>query len=184
MKERVLASFAEVVAAKSIEVGDCLEWQGAMGCSGSASQPIIKTRRDGKPIEIYVARKVWELNRGPIPAGRIVYRSCCNNRCVGIDHLRLGRRGDAMRARKRLGLSKHSPSTIAALTVGIRKGPNVKYTIEAAREVRRLAANGLGTGEISAATGVHPDMVSDIRRGRAWRETAPVGSVFSWRPAA
>lgn len=163
------------------EVGDCLEWQGRMGCGGCKVTPIYKARINGKAVNVPVCREVWELTRGPIPAGRIVYRKCCNDRCVSC--LALGVRGDAMRQRKKLGLAAHAPSTRAALTIGARKRSTVKNSIEKAREVRALVADGVkGDERIGALTGVHPDMVAEIRRGDAWRETSHASSVFAWRP--
>jgi hypothetical protein len=45
------------------------------------------TTVDGRPQ--FVHRLVWELNRGPIPAGHIVVRVCRQRRCVRLDHLAL-----------------------------------------------------------------------------------------------
>ncbi len=170
------------IMAQTLEEGDCVLWTGRMGTSSCKTTPIYKSKIDGHWQNIPVCRKVWEFTRGPIPAGKIIYRSCCNDRCLGC--LVLGVRGDAMRLRKKLGLSKHSPSTRASLTSGARGRSNIKHTIEQAREVRALLATGLPRVEISHRTGVTRDAIGDIATGRAWRETSYASSVFSWRPAA
>lgn len=179
-----MSEYSAYIAAHSdaAEAGECIEWTGRMGCGGCKGQPIIKTRIDGKAVNVSVVREVWKIKHGPIPDGRIVYRTCCNDRCIGC--LALGRRGDAMRQRRRLGLAKHAPSTRAALTRAARNRAHVKNTPEQARAVRELAAVGVPDILIADCTDVSLSMVADIRRGKAWRETAPQGSVFSWRPSA
>jgi hypothetical protein len=173
--------YAAIIEANSVEVGECVEWQGRMGSAGCAGQPIIKDRIDGKTVNVSVIREVWKLRNGPIPEGKLVYRTCCNDRCIGC--LALGVRGDVMRHRRRMWLAKHTPSTRAALTRGARSRANVKNTAEQARAVRELAAVGVPDILISGATDVGIAMVADIRRGRAWAEQSHAASVFSWRPA-
>lgn len=167
-----------------IEVGECHEWQGPFGAARCTRVPIVKTRNTaGQTRNLPAVRLIWEAANGPIPDGRIVYRGCCNPACVRLEHLVLGKLGDQIRARAKAGLAVHAPSTRAAMTASARRRPNVVNTIEQAREVRRLVADGLTDVAISAQTGVHTDMVADIRRGRSWRETAAVASVFSWTGA-
>lgn len=171
----------EALIANCDEVGECLEWRGPYGSGRSKVTPIIKCHVNGRSENLPVVRLVWEQTKGKIPPGKIVYRSCCNHRCIRC--LKLGVRGDAHRQRKRLGLAGHSPSTIASLTTAARRRPTVKYTIEQARECRKLADGGLTDAQVSERTGVHVDIVCDIRRGKIWREHAPVASVFTWGQA-
>jgi hypothetical protein len=167
----------DAIRARCIEVGDCLEWQGCMGTGRrNRSQPIVG--RDKQPVR----RLLWEAERGPIPSGRIVYCTCGNSRCVG--HLALGKRGDAHRVRARLGLMRHTPDTLAALTRGARERATAKHSMQQARAVRELAALGVPDALISWATDVTPDAVGEIRRGNTWREHMAPASVFAWRPAA
>lgn len=170
-----------MVADRTVEVGDCVEWQGKMG-RGSAkfpNTPIIATRRDGKAVNLVVARLVYESVHGAIPAGKLVYRACCNNLCVAAAHLKAGTLADVKRARRAAGLTAHSPAVIAALTKGARSRVNVVNTMEKARAVRTLVAEGLPDDAIAARTGVGRAMVSDIRRGRAWQEQCHGASVFN-----
>lgn len=169
------------IAAKSVEVGECVEWLGKMG-SGSAkgaNTPLLGTRRDGRSVNLIVARLVYEAERGPIPAGKLVYRSCCNNRCIAAVHLRLGTLADIKRVRRAAGLTSHTPATRVALTRGARSRANVVNDMEKARAVRALVAEGMPDDAIAARTGVGRAMVSDIRRGRAWQEQCHGASVFN-----
>lgn len=171
---------AEAILANCDEVGDCLEWRGPYGRGRSSVTPIVKVRIDGQTQNLPVVRLMWEHTRGPIPPGKIVYRTCCNHRCVQC--LKLGVRGDAHRQRRKLGLSAHRPETVASITNSARTRATTTNTMEKARECRALSAQGLRDHEVAALTGVHADVVADIRRGDAWRESAPGASVFSWRP--
>lgn len=177
-----MRDYSAIIAARTVEVGDCLEWTGRFGVGGTSCVPIIKTRICGKATNVIVPRAVWEAANGPIPAGRIVYRHCCNDRCVRLEHLKCGKRGDQLRRRAALGLAGHMPSTRAAITRAARR--NGKYSEAQAAEVRALAAVGVRDDQISAATGVGLAMVADIRRGRAWATGVQAASVFAWRPAA
>ncbi len=170
------------IMAQTVEVGECVEWTGPMGCGGDAGKPIYKRWNGRYNTNEPVCREIWALTRGPISPGRIVYRKCCNDRCIGC--LALGVRGDAMRQRKKLGLAKHSPSTRAALTSGARGRAGIKGSIESARAVRDLLATGSTRTNAAKQTGLPLNIVTDIGLGRSWLETSHASSVFSWRPAA
>jgi hypothetical protein len=158
--------------AEAIEVGECLEWQGKFACKGVT--PVIgwydaeKHRTENEPV----TRQLWEAKHGPIPAGHLVYRTCCNNACVLEDHIKCGTRKDWAKARIKAGTSKHSPVARIALTLAARRRADVTTTMDKAREVRSLSAGRMRIGDIAKATGVHPTMVGEIRQGRAWRELA------------
>jgi hypothetical protein len=177
-------TFAAILASKSEEVGDCLEWVGLYGAGSTASVPLIKTRFDrGNTQNLIVPRLVWLAAHGEIPDGRIVYRHhCCNDRCVLLEHLKLGRRGDQLRRRAALGMAKHMQSTRAAITRSARNRSTTRYSEEQARAIRELAAAGVPDQLIAGATDVALSMVGDIRRGDAWADRAPAASVFGWRP--
>jgi hypothetical protein len=181
-----MMSFAAEIAALTIEVGDCLEWQGKMGRGSSAmpNAPQIGKRVDGKSVNLLVTRLVWTAAHGPIPDGKKVYRTCCNNYCVALPHLALGTLADVKKARRAAGMTAHSPSALAALTKGARARSTTKNSIEKAREVRDLVAEGLHDSVISERTGVSRTVVSDIRLGRAWQEQCTGASVFNLRRAA
>lgn len=156
--------------AKAVEVGDCLEWQGKMG--NGKTVPVVQSR-EGRSYnaEYSVPRLVWEKAKGPIPTGKMIYRKCCNNACVCLDHLAIGTRADWMKNRQKHGLTKHTAEHIVNLTKGARRRAGIKYSLEKAREVRALLAEH-SREEVSRLTGVSLAMVSDISRGRAWRDHA------------
>lgn len=179
-----MSDYTEIIASSVVEVGDCLEWTGRMGCGGQTGVPIIKTRRGGKSHNVIVPREVWADAHGQIPDGRIIYRyECCNERCVRLEHLCCGKRGDQLRRRAALGLAGHMQSTRAALTLAARNRSTTKHCVEQAAAVRDLAAVGVPDPLIAGATGVSLSMVADIRMGRAWADRAPAASVFGWRPS-
>lgn len=152
------------------EVGDCLEWQGCF--SNHGTQPTVKARAGTKNYSenLSVPRLLWEEANGPVPDGKLVYRKCCNNACVLLDHITVGTRKEWAKARKKAGTSKHSAAAILALTMGARKRSTVKYSMEKAREVRMLASSGLLHREIALETGVSKDMVAEICQNKSWRE--------------
>lgn len=156
--------------ANAQEVGECLEWPGPFGCGRKKDTAIVKARsRDSQRTENYaVARELWEAAYGPVPEGKLVYRTCCNNACVLLDHLAIGTRKEWSRARIKAGATKHHHATIIALTMAARR--NAKNSIEVAREVRALRAEGMRHEDIAAQTGVAEAMVDDIVYGRAWVE--------------
>jgi hypothetical protein len=168
------------LAARAVEVGDCLERTGRYGCGSTAHVPTVKTRAAGAAVNLAVPKLVWLHDHGDIPAGRIVYRHCCNTRCVRC--LRLGRHGDQLRRRKALGLAAHMQSTRSAITRSARSRSTTRYCAEQAQAVRDLAVHGVPDVLIEFATDVGLAMVRDIRSGRAWSDCAPAASVFAWRP--
>lgn len=168
-----------------VEREGCHEWQGAMrrNASGSKSgQPVINTTENGKKTVRTAHREVWLQAGRRIPKGQIVYRTCCNDRCIRLEHLACGPRGAAHKHRAKLGLMKHGVETIAKITKKARARPTTKYSPELAAKVRELVPQGLTNEQIAAQTGVSLPMVADIRTGHAWRETARGASVFDFRP--
>lgn len=155
---------------RAVEVGECLEWQGAFSCNRAT--PCIKSR-EGKTYTAAhpVCRLLWEAANGPIPEGKLVYRRCCNNACVKLEHLRCGTRADWKANQKKNGLTKHKLLTKLKMTVAARSRPNVRNSLEQARQVRTLRAERLTYTEIASATGVSAAMVADIVRGSAWKES-------------
>jgi hypothetical protein len=164
-----IAEHLERGMAKAIEVGECVEWQGAFSCRGVT--PVLKVRRPGarNSDNIAVCRELWERDKGPIPEGKLVYRTCCNNNCVNIDHLAVGTRKQWVAHRKRNGMTKHKQTTKLKMTVAARQRPNVVNTLEKARAVRALRGS-MPNREIAKATGVSEAMVSDINAGSCWKE--------------
>lgn len=168
-----------------VEVGECHEWTGRYDTGKRTSGPIIKTRANGKAVNLTVPRLVWLAAGRVIPDGQVVYRHvCCNSKCIRLEHLRCAPRGVHLQRRAELGMAVHMQSTRANLTKAARKRAATKYTAAQAAVVRQLAADGLPDADISAQTGVGAAMVADIRRGKAWKPSVGAASVFEWRPSA
>ncbi|WP_294768600.1 hypothetical protein [uncultured Rhodoferax sp.] len=170
MKAKSIAQKLAEGMAAAVEVGDCLEWQGKFACKGVT--PVVayfdqeKRRTDNESV----IRMLWESKNGPIPEGHLVYRTCCNNACVLDSHIKCGTRKDWAKARKKLGATKHKPTTRIAITLAARRRPDVTNSIEKARLVRSMSAARMPVADIARATGVHRVMVKEIRQGRAWKE--------------
>lgn len=169
-------SCGEMVAAglaEAQEVGDCLEWQGPFGGGKKKSTAIVKARSEkGRTDNFAVARELWIAAYSDVPEGMLIYRRCCNNACVLLDHLTIGTRKDWAKARMKAGATKHQPTTLIALTLAARRRATAVNTIEKARAVRMLVAGGACNDEIVEETGVSKAMVADIRQGRSWKEMA------------
>ena len=177
---KTIDELVHIGMAHAQEVGDCLEWQGHM--SNKGTQPTVKHRAPGKDYSnnVSVPRVLWERKNGPVPAGKLVYRKCCNNACVLEDHIKVGSRADSMKARIRAGASKHSAATVISLTLAARRRAATVNTPEKARAVLSLTAEGLSIAQIADRTGVNPTMVKEIRQGRAWRELSnPFAGLFT-----
>ncbi|AMM23186.1 HNH endonuclease [Variovorax sp. PAMC 28711] len=162
--------------AEAIEVGECLEWQGFFGCKGS--MPIVKARnvKKARTDNYAVPRSLWQDANGPVPEGKLVYRKCCNNACVLLDHLAVGTRKEWGKHRAKVGEAKHHNATKIALTMAARRRSATVNNIEKARQVRSLRSESVTRAEISRITGVSASMVADIVQGRRWLET---GSPFA-----
>jgi hypothetical protein len=143
------------IRARTVEIGDCLEWIGRFGSNKNRSTPLLDVAIDGVRHYMIVSREVWKARHGPIPAGRVVYRSCLNYRCV--THLALGRSGSPPKARAEAGIASHPPSAVAAMTKSKRKG--AKYSAEQVaalrlpRTWRATSAAGEGGARQSARCG-------------------------------
>jgi hypothetical protein len=70
----------ESVLARTVEVGDCLEWQGFMQ---DGRTPLIKVHNR----LVTVRRFIRELQGTPAAPGRFLSASCGNPRCVSPDHI-------------------------------------------------------------------------------------------------
>lgn len=177
------ARLLELIHSMLVEEGDCLMWQGPMGSGQrNKSQPVVRQysaeKRYGERLA--VRRLLWEAEHGPIPPGQIIYCTCGAHRCCG--HLAIGKRGAAHTCRAKLGLAVKTPAARAGAARGARKGANAKYSMEQARVVRELAAEGIPIPLICWAADVSESAASDMRSGRSWREQLGPASVFDWRP--
>lgn len=110
-------------------------------------------RRDGKQFHLYAHRVVWELTRGPIPAGLVICHSCDIPPCVNPDHLFIGTQADNLAdARLKGRLREYLPRTF-------------KFTPDERLRIFQLPARrGLVT-ELAKQYGVTKTAISRIRAG-------------------
>ena len=162
--------------AQTIEVGDCLEWQGEFMCHGVTPSVMARNTIKERTDNYSVPRELWIAAYGEIPAGRLVYRNCCNNACVLLDHLSIGTRKECGAVRRKAGTAKHNMATKLAITMAARNRAVTVNSMGKAREVRDLRAGKTSHADIALMTGVSSAMVSDICQGRRWVEH---GGVFS-----
>jgi hypothetical protein len=168
--------------AKAVEVGECLEWQGAF--SNHYTQPCVKHRKPGSKSasNLSVPQLIWEAKNGPKPPGSVIFRTCTNNACIHDDHIACGTRADWQKARKKAGATKHSLATKIKITTKARSRPTTLNTLDKARQIRLLAAEGVGIEESARITGVSESMALEIRCGRAWRDTSSHFAGLGARP--
>jgi hypothetical protein len=65
---------------RSVRVGDCIEWQGALSSEGYGTLVCNKQH-------VYAHRLAWWLRVGPIPQDLVVDHLCHNRKCLNIQHL-------------------------------------------------------------------------------------------------
>jgi hypothetical protein len=161
-----------------IEVGECHEWQGAF----DVQQPVIKLTKKPRTT-LSVRREIWKGAGRPLNKGCVIFPSVClNTACVRLEHMTEARHGEQLTAYAKAGKLRHTPATIARLTLAARSREATVLTMEKAREVRALAASGLSSVQVAQQTGLPRHSVSDILGGRIWRESVLVSSVFNWMP--
>lgn len=118
------------------------------------------------------ARAAWEFHTGkPVPASRVVYRSCESYDCINPQHLRCGTKADEIRMHKKRGTYKE------------RRGDSAKNSASLAKltaELRLWLLESTQSGvAVAHALGISQGRANAIRA--QWRKRAPLAapSVFS-----
>lgn len=143
------------IAARTIYVGPCREWQGAV----SSSTGYGKLRLRGVVMDAH--RACWIAAHGPIPDGLQVMHSCDNRRCVHLEHLSLGTRSDNMRDAVVKG----------RLPENFRHGadaPTARLTLEQVVDIKRRLAGGEKCTTLASEFGVVSTAISKIKHGHSW----------------
>ncbi|RZL40157.1 MAG: hypothetical protein EOP35_01745 [Rubrivivax sp.] len=163
-------------------VGDCVEWQGP---TLKAKTPLVYVPKGFVLPQWGQYRQsarvvLWALFHGaPPPAGSVLRVSCCNDKCVAIEHMFVMTRAKApVEQAKRGELS--TPKRKAA-AIRRARSRETKLSVEKAREIRSSCESST---VLAPRYGVSKATINAVRRGKAWPEAANGASVFNWRPAA
>jgi hypothetical protein len=151
------------------DCGDCLLWKLGVNSQG---QPCA--RIDGKRVT--VRRYVYEHVYGrQVRATDCIATRCGNSRCLAKNHLLRRTRSQLIKQQYLDGMRNTPGEYLRRLHGAMRTGP-AKINMEIARQIR--AERGTQTA-IAAKYGISRPAVSQIRRGRTWRETTANASIFT-----
>lgn len=100
---------------------------------------------------------------------------CGNPACCNPAHLESGTHQDNMDDKERHGRTSRGLKHSQALGPSLRALPTTKLTVESAREIHQLRADGWFQYELAARFGVTCTTIQKVLRGRTWRETHPLG---------
>jgi hypothetical protein len=146
----------ESLMEKTVEVGDCREWQGYVG----NSTPQVS--HNGKMWA--VRRLMYELGGDPIKQGWYAAPRCGNSLCVCQQHT--VKRTEA--AHRRISASKSSNSLSRVLKIAsYRREHHSKIDMEIAMEIRLSTESG---PVLSERYGISNERVNQIKRGDAWKD--------------
>lgn len=171
-----VSSLADILA-RCKEVGDCMEWQGALSSGRTPMTSLAQAwpkRPGAQAVRVAAYVLAWEASTGQSVGNRVVYRTCCNHLCCEPEHLRAGTWKQMQAFMSAAGVYKRPPDVMARVTKTHRaKAP--KLTMDKAREIRASQENSV---KLAARYGVHHSLISRIKLGKAWRETVAGASVF------
>lgn len=153
----------------------CWHWRGAMNTDkAGAGVPVIW---NGKR-SVTGMRLVFELAKRPLLPGESPWRTCRCLDCLAPAHLRAGTKAAWGAWRKANGFAKIGPEALAANMLSKRRLA-AEDGAEKAAAIRSSTESG---AELARRTGLSKTAVNRIRNGKAWAETVPQASVFTWRP--
>lgn len=144
----------ETLKKKTIEVGDCWEWQGYLGNKvPTVSQNGVMT----------AVRKVFSDLLGKKCAGDGFYVAICNNGvCVNPAHTRFYKQKQFFKR----AAQKASKSPTRAIKIQIYKRATVSKLNE--QKAAEIKASDRPSRELAKLYGVDKSLICKIRAGRAW----------------
>lgn len=160
MAKPVTIHTIESLMDRTIEVGDCAEWQGYF--AGKTAAPNVY--HNGQMIAV---RKLIAALSGRDDVESIPYwsASCGNPLCVHPDHI-VGRSNARHFSHMGKKVDHQSPSRVAKLQEFGRQRAIAKLTQDKADAIRLDTRTG---PEIAQEYGINRSLVSKIRRGLSWR---------------
>ena len=160
-----MSTFIDWVRDRSIEVGDCWEWQGYFTPHGKT--PVSKGK--GKLI---IVRRVMAIELGLLHTSskKVTGMRCRNWRCVNPEHLQVMTRQVFI---KRALENRAGGKFMAKRKACEQRRKRAKLTIDQVRAIRASDAKG---SKLAIDYGVSEATISLIKRGRIWKE---YGGVFA-----
>ena len=149
----------ESLKARTVEIGDCWEWQGPYTYNGK--NPIV--RHNNKAVT--ARRLALQLSGEKMREKTQVLPTCDNHRCINPEHLRQYSSSDCMKIQGAKGLM--SDQVRSAKIAATKRAQMAKLTMEQVREIRQRT-----TTIVQAAKkyGVHPSKISLILCHQIWKE--------------
>jgi hypothetical protein len=120
--------------------------------------PKVLLYREGKRLQFYVHRLVWETFKGPIPEGMCVLHGEGNDRSnSSLSYLRLGTHQENMKNKISDGSSTKGESNA-----------NAVLDTAKVKRIKVLITEGVSLGKIAKQFGVGKSTVFRIKSGRCW----------------
>lgn len=170
--------FIDWVEARCIEEGGCLIWQYSTGGGSKGGAPITTMMIDGKRKSVNVRREYFVAKGKTLDSGTVLVPTCRDKRC--LSHLQAMTRSELNVFSASLG-GRKTPAVRAAMRRIGRAKSTVIGSMEVARKIRALRAEGKTYQQISEETGVPLPRCFDVCANRGWVETATGASVFTMR---
>lgn len=118
------------------------------------------------PEKFYAHRVMWELTRGPIPAGLFVLHHCDNPMCVNPEHLFLGTNLDNVRDMMAKGRNPHGKTSY--LYGHPEKNAQAKLSWDDVEKIKTLRAQGVMQKDLARQFSVSRSTIQGILYGKKW----------------
>lgn len=141
------------------ETEDCVIWDGASYRFGHGHINV-------RGIDFAVHRMIWEILRGPIPAGIFVCHHCDVPACGNIRHLFLGTQKENLADMWKKG--RGGPRSYPRPWLRGEANINSKLTNAQARAIRRLAEGGVPHYHLANLYSVHIATIRRIVNRKTW----------------
>lgn len=157
-----MTTLLDHIRSRSLEVGECWEWQGA--CHSRSQCPFIKWQ--GRPI---LVRRALAIELGRRVTGKCVTMSCGTRTCVNPAHFLLLTRSE-LSIRTAAALDYRSPVRVARISATLRRSGRLKLTAADAEAIRAASAAGVRRYVLAEQYGVTLGTITNIVHGRTWRD--------------
>ena len=147
----------ESIMARTVEVGDCMEWQGHIR---QDNVPYITVNRQ----YMAVRRLILQLIGKPAKRGNFVGTTCGNHLCVNPEHIIERSMSHHMRRASKL-VDHNSPVRIAKL----QKHAAVRGILSK-DDVLKILNDPRCAREVAEEIGCSKSLVTRVRRGQAYRQ--------------